>query len=177
MTANNMLIREEIADDIPGIRYVNEAAFPTPAEADLVDRLRGRGLLTVSLVAVDDDGLVAGHAAFSPVTLHRPGGEIAAIGAGLGPVAVLPDRHRNGIGSRLIEAGISRCRQRGDPFVVVLGHPAYYHRFGFARAADRAIANRYGVDDEFMVLELTPGAIPAEGGAIRYAPPFDELPA
>jgi putative acetyltransferase len=55
---------------------------------------------------------------------------------------------------------------------VVLGEPEYYGRFGFERASSRGLDNEYGVDEAFMVLELQPGALPAEGGLVRYAQEF-----
>ena len=57
-------------------------------------------------------------------------------------------------------------------YVVVLGEPHYYRRFGFVLASDRGLANEYGVLQEFLVLELRPGAVSPGGGLVRYAPKF-----
>jgi putative acetyltransferase len=69
---------------------------------------------------------------------------------------VLPAQQRRGIGGQLVEAGLEACRRAGCGFAVVLGEPGYYHRFGFRRARTEGLGNEYGVDEEFMVLELRP---------------------
>src|SRR5688500_8161777 len=127
------LIETERSEDYAGIRAVHLAAFPTPVEADLVDRLRANGRAVVSLVAHESDTVV-GHVLFSPVAIHAVDGSrdtVLANGLGLAPVAVLPEFQGCGVGAALIGAGIARCRESGVPFVVVLGEPAYYARFGF----------------------------------------------
>ncbi len=162
-------IRPEQPADIPWIRLVHEAAFPGPTEARLVDNLRYHRKASVSLVA-ESDGRVVGHILFSPVTLE--GSDIP--GLGLAPVAVLPDHRHRGVGSKLIREGLKNCRKTGCRFVVVIGEPNFYRRFGFRKASVRGLRNEYGVDDPFMVLELKPGAIPPAGGLVKYAPDFAE---
>jgi putative acetyltransferase len=161
------MIRHEKPDDVPTIRRVHEAAFPTPAEARLVDSLRVGGHLALSLVC-ERDGNVVGHIAISPVTFA----DQRVNGLGLAPVAVLPDYQRQGIGGALINEGLTMCRARGVGFVAVLGEPAYYRRFGFAAAGPKGLGNEYGADEEFMVMELQPGALPAGRGLVRYGPEF-----
>jgi putative acetyltransferase len=111
-----------------------------------------------------------GYVAFSPVRIDEE--TIAGIGLGLAPVAVHPDRQGRGIGGRLVREGLAACRRAGYGFVVVLGAPAYYRRFGFDRADLRGLGNEYGADEAFMVLELRDGAIPGRGGVVRYGPEF-----
>ena len=77
-----------------------------------------------------------------------------------------------GIGGRLIREGLAACERAGYGFVVVLGWPEYYPRFGFIRADRRGLGNEYGADEEFMVLELRSGSIPENGGLVRYGPEF-----
>ncbi len=160
-------IRPEQPADAAAIQRVLEAAFPTAAEAHLVELLRARGHLTISLVAEVDDEIV-GHIAFSPVEVA--GAVVEAVG--LAPLAVLPAYHRRGIGGRLVCEGIAACGRAGAGFVVVLGEPEYYHRFGFTRADRRGLGNEYGADEAFMVLELRAGTIPEAGGLIRYGLEF-----
>ena len=70
-------------------------------------------------------------------------------------MAVLPEFQRKEIGSRLISEGIDRLRKRGFPFVLVLGHPAYYPRFGFVPASKYNVRCQWEVPDEaFMLLRL-----------------------
>ena len=165
-------IRPENPADTAAIRRVLEAAFPTADEARLVERLRDGCHLAISLVA-EEDGAIVGHIAFSPVQVD--GASPAEGGIGLAPVAVLPDRQRQGLGGRLIREGLAACERAGYGFVVVLGEPAYYRRFGFDRADRRGLGNEYGVAEEFRVLELKEGSIPASGGVVRYGPEFAEF--
>lgn len=164
-----MEIRAERTRDIAGVRAVNEAAFETSTEANLVDALREQVEPFVSFVA-DADGSLVGHILFSPVTLS---GHTALRIMGLAPMAVVPAEQRRGIGSALTRAGLDRCRDLGCCAVVVLGHPAYYPRFGFTPASRFGIGCEYEVPDEvFMALELEPGSLRGRTGTIRYAAPF-----
>jgi putative acetyltransferase len=163
------LVRDEEPADVAQIRGVHLAAFPGAEEARLVDALRAAGQLSISLVAVESLTIV-GHIGFSPVQILAPSG--LAVGLGLAPVAVLPSRQRRGVGSALVRAGLERCKRHGAPFVVVLGDPGYYQRFGFAPSIRWGVGNEYGVADEFMALELAPGGIPSPAGVARYAPQF-----
>ena len=160
--------RPERTGDEPAIHEVNAEAFPTAAEATLVDALRTAGRLAVSIVACDSEGVV-GHIAFSPVAA---GG---LQGLGLAPVAVREMHRRRGVAAMLVREGLAVCSSLGTGFVVVLGDPAYYGRFGFACAADAGLGNEYGVREEFMVLALRPGSLPPRGSVVRYAPEFTQL--
>ncbi len=183
MTRQSPLIRAEQPGDEPAIRRVQQAAFPTPAESQLVDDLRAAGRLTISLVAIIDEAIV-GHIAFSPVTIEAAAIETAAIdanssasataptGLGLAPLAVTPDWQRAGIGTALGHAGMDSCRRLPAPFVVVLGSPVYYARFGFAAAARWKLLDEYQGGPAFQAIELVAGAIPTKGGLVRYAPEF-----
>jgi putative acetyltransferase len=167
----NLFIRDERPSDHESISNLLKSAFPTGAEARLVDLLRERGKATCSLVA-EAGGELVGHILFSPVTVQRALWVVG--GLGLAPVAVSPPHQRRGVGSRLIEEGLSIGRTTGRPFVVVLGEPDYYRRFGFRPARIFGLSNEYAVDDPFMIIELSPGRIPAGGGLVRYAPEFAE---
>jgi putative acetyltransferase len=143
-------IRPERSDDITAIRHVIQTAFGRAAEADLVDALRRNGRTMLSLVA-EDNGRIIGHIMFSPVVIETAEGE--SHGAGLAPLAVWPERQNEGIGSQLVEEGLAECRRTGIPFVMVLGHPQYYPRFGFVPASRFKIKGEYDVADEvFMAL-------------------------
>lgn len=164
------IIRAAARDDAEVVRRVHESAFPTPAEADLVEQLEANKHLLLSFVA-EVDGEVVGHIAFSPVTIEpTPTKEYLA--AGLGPVAVVPDHQRRGIGGELIKAGLSALPRADYDFVVVLGHPEYYPRFGFRRASEFGLDNEYGADAAFMALELQPGRLDGITGLVRYGPEF-----
>jgi putative acetyltransferase len=165
-----MRIRAHARDDDHAVRQVNESAFPTPAEAGLVERLRAEADPVISLVAEDDSGLV-GHILFSPVSLDADPGFPAM---GLAPLAVAPNRQRRGIGSAMLRAGLDAGRGLGCRAVFVLGHPDYYPRFGFVAASRYGIESGFEVPDEaFMALELEPGALNGLAGTIHYHPAFD----
>ena len=126
-----MIIRSETILDVAAINEVTIAAFKNLAisnqtEQFIINALREANALTISLVA-GIDGKIVGHIAFSPVTISD-----GAIGwYGLGPVSVLPALHRQGIGSALIKEGLRRLRALGAKGCCLVGHPAYYGRFGF----------------------------------------------
>lgn len=167
-----LTIRKETSADINAIRPVNESAFNGKVEADILDKLRARGAITLSLVAVLEDKII-GHILFSPVTIESGKQKFPALG--LGPVAVLPDYQGKGIGAKLIRTGLAECRKAGHKAVVVLGHPPYYPKFGFVRASTFGIKCEYDAPDEaFMVLELNKGALTGVSGTAKYQSEFNE---
>ena len=165
-------IRPECPGEADAVRAIHLAAFPTRAEAALVDRLRHDGDALVSLIA-ETQGEFFGHVLFSPVRLDP---EAAAVsGAALAPVAVMPAHQGRHLGTRLVLAGLEACRQAGIDFLVALGDPLFYHRFGF-RAADRVgLDDPWGAGPAFQALELRPGCLGGYEGMVRYAPAFDDL--
>jgi putative acetyltransferase len=131
MTPLNLTIRNETSADIPAIFDLTARAFETleissHTEQYIVDALRDAGVLSVSLVAVLENRLV-GHIAFSPITLS----DGTTGWYGLGPVSVLPEFQRAGIGGALIRAGLDRLKALGAAGCCLVGHPDYYPRFGF----------------------------------------------
>jgi len=166
-------VRREISQDIPQIHELNTKAFGQPTEAKIVDRLRKRCPDILSLVAVDNRSIV-GHLLFSPVIIEDAGAK--SVGMGLAPMAVLPGHQRQGIGSILVRKGLQLLGDRGCPYVIVLGHPEFYPRFGFEPASKYGIACQWpGVPDEaFMVLELMHNALANTKGTARYRDEFNE---
>jgi putative acetyltransferase len=162
-------IRPERPSDCDQIRTVLEQAFGRPDEARLVEALRA-ARLSSGLVA-EEGGWIVGYVAFSPVSVagHIPP---ALSGEGLAPLAVLPAYQRRGIGASLVREGCDELRRCALGFVVVLGDPAYYGRFGFVPAANFGLRDEYGGGAAFQALELVPGAIPKGGGLVQYAAEF-----
>lgn len=171
----NYILRPEEPPDYPAIRDLLVKAFPSNAEARLVDLLRSSGDLTLSIVAVDvATQLILGHIAFSPIELSQ-----SASGLGLAPVAVLPQFQRQGVGTSLVRSGIEFCKELNCHFLVVLGEPSYYRRFGFEPAGNWGLLDQYGGGTAFQALELQMDSIPRPGGIVRYANSFsmfDDLP-
>jgi putative acetyltransferase len=169
----NISIRSEIPDDIAMIRKVNAAAFDTNAEAELVDRLRDAGATTLSKVAVLKKKMV-GHILFSPVVIESKDSGLHVVG--LGPMSVLPEHQRQGVGSKLVVAGLELCMSQGQPAVVVLGHPEFYPRFGFVPSRQYSITCEYDVPPEvFMIKELRQGSLAGHAGIAKYHQLFNEL--
>ena len=166
-------IRLEKPEDIISVRIINERAFGQPAEADIVDKLRQNCLEALSLVA-EDEGYIIGHILFTPVIVETD--EKSIQGMGLGPMAVLPERQREGIGSIMVEYGLKVLQDRSCPFVIVLGHAEYYPRFGFEIASKYGLTSQWdGVPDEaFMVLIFDEIALEGSSGIVRYRKEFDE---
>jgi putative acetyltransferase len=126
-----MIIRNETDADIDAISEVTIAAFESlqisnHTEQFIIEALRAAKALKVSLVA-ELDGRVIGHIAFSPVTIS----DGTQDWYGLGPVSVLPEHQRKGIGKALIQQGLSRLKNLNARGCCVVGHPEYYRKFGF----------------------------------------------
>jgi putative acetyltransferase len=162
-------VREEHPDDVAAIRDVNTRAFGQELEANIVDALRSNRAALLSLVATVG-GRVVGHVMYSELIV----GDIS--GAALGPVAVLPEHQRQGIGSLLIEAGNRKIQEAGYPFIVVIGHANYYPRFGFRPASAYGITCEWDVPDEvFMLLALDPRQMTNVSGLAMYRREFSSV--
>jgi putative acetyltransferase len=163
-------VRLEHPGDEAAIAQVTDAAFGRPDESRIVDAIRRAGHSAISLVAVDDNEVV-GHILFTYVAIDPP--RPVADVRGLAPMAVLPSRQRQGIGSTLVEEGLRACARAGARAVVVLGHPEFYPRFGFRPASAYGLGCEYPVLGEaFMAIELVPGALAGRTGLVRYLSEF-----
>jgi len=145
-------IRSETSADASAIAEVTVAAFKTLAisnqtEHFIVAALRAAKALTVSFVA-EADGRVVGHIAFSPVTIS----DGSPNWYGLGPVSVLPEYQRRGIGSALIQEGLSRLKDLGARGCCLVGHPEYYGRFGFQNV--RGLGHEGVPEEAFFALSF-----------------------
>jgi putative acetyltransferase len=159
-------IRSEEPVDLAAIREIHRRAFGQEQEGAIVDALRANGGARLSLVATAGDRVV-GHILYSPAHV----GDI--VGAALGPMAVLPAHQRHGIGSRLVEAGNAQLQGAGCPFIVVVGHPAFYPRFGFRPASSCGLVCEWPVPDEvFMALILDESRLAGVTGVVSYRSEF-----
>ena len=166
-----MRIRAEVPRDYLSVHQITAAPFGVETEAKLIGVLRAQASPVVSLVA-EDNGTLAGHILFSPVSL--PGSE--ALAMGLAPMAVTPLRQRRGIGSALVRAGLARCQELGAVAVVVVGHPEFYPKFGFSPAERFGLKCEYDVPaGAFMAIELHAGALRGASGTVKYHAAFSQL--
>lgn len=168
-----MQIRFENSLDSTEIRTVNEAAFGQTAEANLVDRLRAACLEQVSLVAIQDDHKIVGHILFTPAEINYTDGSKVQ-GWGLAPLAVLPEFQKQRIGSQLVKAGLQTLQKQNQQFVIVLGHPEYYLRFGFEPAWLYGVTCEFTGEnqDAFMVHFLEQNVFQEKSGRAVYHPVF-----
>ena len=161
-------IRPEISTDIDQIYNVIAAAFGQPQEAELVNLIRARGKALISLVAERPEG-IAGHILLSPITLVP---ETDGTYAGIGPLAVHPTVHKQGIGSALMKQAIKEAQALGISALFLLGDPKYYARFGFQTSH---IGNEYGPQAAFMHYEIIPGSLQSVSGLAKYVREFNEI--
>jgi len=167
------IIRREQPQDVPKIRDVNKRAFGQDQEALIVDRLRENCNSILSLVALAGKEVV-GHILFSPAVIEGENGTL--VGSGLAPLAVLPEFQRKGIGSELVQTGIAKIRDGGCPYIIILGYPEYYARFGFEPASKYGISSEWDVPDEraFMILLLNRRIMKNVSGVAKYREEWSE---
>ena len=173
-----IFIRPEELEDVARVFEINAAAFGQPDEAELTDRLRAEVSPLIAHVATrgSESGELVGCSLWSPVEIrgeqHSPQGYTSSA-FGLGPIAVWPEDQKTGVGGLLIQAGFDACREAGELLLFVLGHPAYYPRFGFEPASERGLHYRdVSFDSAFMVIELAPDALLGRKGWVRYDEAF-----
>jgi putative acetyltransferase len=172
-----MKIRRETPADVEATHCVETSAFGRAGEADLVDDLRSNGACTLSLVAEIENQIV-GHIFFSPMSFQPDEDEnsfdVSIIG--LGPLAVLPEYQKRGVGSALVREALRLLRESGYEAIALLGNPAYYDRFGFVAASNYNLRCKYDVPSEaFQILELRPGVLQNHRGLLLYRPEFDAV--
>ena len=155
-------------DDTCAVSSVVSAAFRGPDESALIETLRRDGDMLQEFVATAH-GQVVAHIAFS--TLKMKYGDAGLRATALAPLAVEPAHQRSGVGSALTKYALEELRRVGQQVVVVLGHPAYYPRFGFsalrAKSLDAPCAG-----PSFMALELSPGALAGIRWKVTYPRAF-----
>ncbi len=175
---DGLIIREERKDDYVNIYRIVTAAFEgteytSGDEQDLVIRLRGSSsfLPELSLVA-EFNGEIIGHIMFTEAVIRE--GEKNHQTLTLGPVSVLPEYQKKGIGSRLIEEGHDAARCLGYRSVLLVGHPEYYPRFGYRPAEVFGIKTYLELPPGvFMASELTKNGLEGVSGTVNFAPEFN----
>ena len=174
----NINIRQETPDDYTRVIELTAKAFETMPFSDgdedkLVDRLRKAPTFIpeLSLVAELDNQLV-GHILFTPLVIDNGQQQFQSLV--LGPVSVLPEFQKQGIGGQLIVAGHQKATDLGFQSVILIGHPEYYPRFGYKTASGFGlkVAIKLPSDDVFMAVELTEDALSGVSGMVVFPPEF-----
>lgn len=162
------MLRAERSGDEGAIRTIHRRAFGGETESAIVDSVRSAPGFDRSLsIVAEFAGAAVGHVLFSAVEIV--GEERKTDALALAPIAVMPAYQRRGIGTQLVRAGLDACRVRGHKLVVVLGHSAFYARFGFVEASTSAIYAPWSVPSKaFRVAELSPKALCGVHGIVRY---------
>lgn len=170
----NIQIRPETPADYEAIHRVNDVAFDRSNESKLIENLRQLDKFDarLSLIAELEEKLV-GHILFYPVIIRRVDAAFPSLS--LGPVAVLPEYQKQGIGGELIRTGHVAAKKLGFDSVILLGHPEYYPRFGYQPAEKWGLTNPWHIEgDPFMALELVEGALAGKAGQVIYPAVFDD---
>ena len=164
-------VRREAPGDFGAVRRLLERAFPTPTEADLVDKLRASEahVPAICLVALEDDAVI-GQITYSNARLDT--GHPVLV---LAPMAVVPERQGEGVGGALVRESLKRAADSHFPLVVVLGHADYYPRFGFEPAEALGIRCPFPVPAENWMAQRLPAYAPEVRGTLVYPPAFDEV--
>ncbi len=168
-------VRAETDKDVSNIRETIIDAFAEVKVASLVEAIRNSSnfIPELSLVAAENDK-VTGHILFSRILIAASEESVPALA--LAPLAVTPMMQRQGIGRKLIEAGLSKCRELDHSIAVVVGNPRYYERFGFQKASKFNLESSLPFPDEaFMVLELKTDALINVTGTVMYPTYFHGL--
>jgi len=163
------MIRVERPEDREAVHRLNVEAFGQPDEAELIDALRAGGdhVPELCLVATSGDGGLLGHIFYSEARLEKGPAVLA-----LAPMAVLPDRQGQGVGSALVRESLRRAAETDYPLVVVLGHPDYYPRFGFEPGAGEGVLCPYEVPPEAWMVKRLRAHSPEARGRVIYPAPF-----
>ncbi|HAQ21235.1 MAG TPA: GNAT family N-acetyltransferase [Prolixibacteraceae bacterium] len=171
-------IRQETPEDYGCVIELTEKAFETMEfsdgnEGQLVDKLRKAPTFISELSLVAElNGQLVGHILFTPLQIRNE--QTSFISLVLGPVSVLPEFQKKGIGGQLIMAGHQKARELGFQSVILIGHPEYYPRFGYKPASTWGIKTQIPLpsDDVFMAVELTEGALDKVSGMVIFPPEF-----
>lgn len=167
-----MKVRPEAEGEQARIRAIYERAFDTDAEAGVVEALRTESRPYIGLVA-EDEGVVVGHLVLSEVVVETRHGIMK--GLGLAPLAVAKESQGRGIGSALVRAALEEAKRQGADFLVVLGDPAFYSRFGFVSAAPALRWRSRDFDPFFLVFPLREGILEDLRGVVTYQPAIERL--
>jgi predicted N-acetyltransferase YhbS len=172
-----MRIRSERKEDYEIITRINDIAFKGKKEGVLISQLRKKRdyKKELSLVAIKNDKII-GHLLLFPLTIKTDNSQLKTLS--LGPIAVLPENQKQGVGKELVKKGIEVAKRKGFKSIIVIGHKEYYPKFGFRKSAEYKISlpRRYSKvpSEAFMILELEKDCLKEVGGEIVFPKEYDE---
>lgn len=172
------IIRRELLSDYDQVREVIKSAFYREGkESDLnewtlVENIRNSKFYIEDLSLVAEfEGNVVGHILFTPMEVNDEDNSYDSLA--LAPVSVHKDFQNRGIGKQLVKAGIEKAKELGYKSIIVMGHPEYYIKFGFALASKYKIGTTSDYNDKYLfALELVEGELSKIRGIVKYCPPF-----
>ncbi|HEY9803742.1 MAG TPA: N-acetyltransferase [Leptolyngbyaceae cyanobacterium] len=168
-----MNIRCETPADYLAISQVNNLAFGRENEAKLITEIRNSDFYIPELSLIAEvDNIVVGHILFSYIELVT---EEKLQVLSLAPIAVHPQFQKQGIGSALIKAGLTKAEDRRESLVIVLGDPQFYSRFGFLPSTTHEIASPFPVPDEFFMVKPLKNYQTKYRGKVIYPPAFHQV--
>jgi len=156
------VIRSARPDDLEAIVAVTAAAFDNEEKAVRIVR----EIEAVISLVYEENGAIIGHVMLSRMEMgeHRP--------LQLSPLSVAPAQQNRGIGSALTREALRLADEAGEPLVLVLGHPAYYPRFGFEPAAPLGLEAPGDFGDAWMAMRLARYE-PSLRGKVTFPAAFD----
>ena len=171
----DLIIRQENSADYTSIKSVNDLAFGQASEGVLVEKLRKNSKFIEGLSLVAELGeKIVGHILFFPIWIID--GKVKHQSLALAPMSVLPTHQNKGIGGNLIVEGLKVAQTYGFKSVIVLGHDAYYPKFGFLSASKWGIKAPFDVPDNvFMAQELIGNGLEGISGTVEYPREFDAV--
>ncbi len=177
VTAPAWTIRPEQPVDLDQIHELHREAFGGRDEAELVDAIRSGPdfIPELSLVAAAADGSVLGHVLVSRIGFEEEEYAVRGNVLSLAPLAVLPPHSGRGIGTALTAQALAEADKRDEPFVFVVGAPAFYARFGFVAAVDYGIESPYGEAGRAFQVRSKPGGPAPVAGTVFYPRMFEQL--
>ncbi len=168
--STHLHIRPESSHDWEAIYHIHHSAFGQKDEAELVNTLRQSEyyIPELSLVAEKEHDIV-GHILFTKIHIRNEENDSTSETLALAPVSVLPAYQAKGIGTQLIMKGLEVAPTLGYTSVILLGHPAYYPKFGFEPTSTWNISPPFDVPEEaFMGIELVPNGLSNIKGTVQY---------
>lgn len=181
----NIKIRLEEEKDYRKVEEITRAAFSYPGRVErggigcpfehwMVHALRKEdGITDLSYVA-EVDNVIVGHIIYSNARVETTDGKVVPV-LNFGPISVLPEYQKQGVGKALIHTTIARSTELGYGAILFFGRPEYYPQFGFVEAETYGITDCGGGNcSSFFAMELKKGYLEGVHGKFYESPIYDD---